>query len=113
MSRRNLLISVGASALLIGFVIAGALAQEETTPPQPQPAGPRGGMQRSPEEMRQRSLDMLKEALGASDEEWKVLGPRVEKVQTLSRQVRTGGMMGMFGMFGGQGQGGGQGKGRN
>jgi hypothetical protein len=40
--------------------------------------------------------DRMKQALGATDEEWKVLQPRIEKVQTLSRQTRGGGMGFMF-----------------
>lgn len=35
-------------------------------------------------QMESRGRDRLKEMLGASDEEWKILGPRVEKVRTLS-----------------------------
>jgi len=67
----------------------------------------------TPEEMRQRmeqwrkrASDMLRERLGASEEEWKILQPRMEKVQTLQRQARSGmrGMMG-FGSFGGRSRG--------
>jgi hypothetical protein len=35
-----------------------------------------------------RMLERMKETLEASDEEWKVIEPRVEKVLTLSRQTR-------------------------
>ncbi len=38
----------------------------------------------------------LQEELGASDEEWKVLGPKIEKVQTLSRLVGDEGAAGMM-----------------
>ena len=67
--------------------------------------GAAGGQQRrrfDPEQMRQAMLERMKESLGATDEEWKVLGPKVEKVQTLSRQVGGGG--GMGGLFGGRGR---------
>ncbi len=107
MFRGKLVVALAASVALIGVSIGGALAQEATPSPQPQPqpgfrGGPRG-MQRDPDEMRQRLLESVKEALGVKDDEWQVIQPRIEKVQTLSRQVRTGGMMGMVGMFGRQG----------
>jgi hypothetical protein len=72
--------------------------------------------QRTPEEMRQRieefrvqASQRMRENLGATEEEWKVLGPRVEKVTTLQRQSR-GGVGGMLmGMMGGRGGRGGPG----
>jgi hypothetical protein len=48
--------------------------------------GDRGG------DFRQRMAEMIKERLGASDDEWKVLQPRIEKVTTLQMQSRMGGM---------------------
>lgn len=56
-----------------------------------------GGFDR--EQMRQRMAQRLKEALGASDEEWTVIGPLLERVQTLSREAR-GGMASRFGRGG-------------
>ena len=53
-------------------------------------------------------MERMKEQLGASDAEWKVLEPRIEKVQTLSRQAMGGGRM-MMGGFGGRGGPGGRG----
>jgi len=47
-----------------------------------------------PAQMRQQMLDRLKTDLGAKDDEWQVLSPKVEKVMTLSFQSR---MRGMFG----------------
>jgi hypothetical protein len=50
----------------------------------------------------------MQELFGATDQEWKILGPRVTKVMELSRQVGGGGRGGM--MFGGmRGRGGPQG----
>lgn len=46
---------------------------------------------------REEAAKRMKESLGVTDEEWKVLQPKIEKVQTLSRQVRGGMMRGMFG----------------
>ena len=64
--------------------------------------GPGGGRQQfDPERMRQMMDQRMREQLGATEQEWKVLGPRVMKVQELSRQVGAGGRGGM--MFGGRG----------
>lgn len=49
-------------------------------------------------QMRQRFLDRMKEMLGATDDEWKTLQPKIEKVQQLQRE--SSGMRGMFMMFG-------------
>ena len=38
-----------------------------------------------------RGQDRLKGILGASDEEWEILGPKIEKVRTLSQLLRTEG----------------------
>ncbi len=59
--------------------------------------GERGGMRNfDPEQMREMMAQRQREQLGISEEEWKVVGPRVEKVQTLSRDLNAG-AMGMFG----------------
>lgn len=50
-----------------------------------------------PEQMRQRMMERLQERLGADDEEWTVIGPRLEKVMELSRELRGPGMMALFG----------------
>ena len=64
--------------------------------------GDRGGF--NSEEFRKRMNDRLKEALKATDEEWAVLQPLVEKVQTKQRET----MASRFGgFFGGRGPGGG------
>ena len=61
-----------------------------------------GGGQFDPERMRQMMSQRMQEMFGATDEEWKILGPRVTKVQELSREVG-GGFRGgmMFGRRGG------------
>lgn len=47
-------------------------------------------------QMRQQMMERLKDALGAADDEWKVMEPKIEKIQQLQRQ--TGGRgPGMFG----------------
>jgi hypothetical protein len=43
-------------------------------------------------------MERMQESLGATDEEWQVIGPRLEKVMTLSRETRGGrGMGALFG----------------
>ena len=64
----------------------------EDNPPQP-PQGGRG--QFDPEQMRQRMLDRIKEALAPTDDEWKALQPKIEAIQKAQTQTRAGG--GMFG----------------
>jgi len=69
-----------------------------------QQGGPGGRGQFDPERMRQMMDQRYREMLGATEQEWKVLGPRVTKVTELSRQSR-GGMMfgrGGFGTRGGR-----------
>jgi hypothetical protein len=70
--------------------------------------GQRG--QFDPERMRQMMSQRMQEMFGATDAEWKILGPRVTKVQELSRQVQGGFRGGM--MFGGMRGRGGQPGGR-
>ena len=62
--------------------------------------GARQGRQRGnfdPAQMRQQMSDRMKTAMGATDDEWKVLQPKIEAVQTAQRDTRGGGMMGMMG----------------
>lgn len=55
------------------------------------------------EGMQQRMMEMMKERLGATDEEWQVIQPRLSEVMELSQSTQAGGM-GMFGMFGRRGR---------
>jgi hypothetical protein len=73
--------------------------------------GPGGRGNFDPEQFRQMMMDRMKETLGATDEEWKVLAPKLEKVMTAAREARAGGMGGMggFGPGGRGGPGGGRG----
>jgi len=72
---------------------------------QNQQGGP-GGF--DPSQFRQRMLDRVKDALGASDEEMQALGPKIEKVFTLQMEMNMG-RAGMFRRNGGQGGQGGPG----
>ncbi len=70
--------------------------------------GQDGGGQRNfdPAEMQRRRLERMKEQLGAPDDEWKVLEPKITKVLTAQRDAFSG-----FGGFGGGGRRGGGGPG--
>lgn len=78
-------------AVLVGTVCIGGVFSQQA-----RPAGPAGGQQRArwdPEQIRQRNLARIRGALRATDEEWDVLQPKIEKVQALSAAVRGGGRM--------------------
>lgn len=64
----------------------------------------RGGF--DPAQMRQQQAQQMKEELGASDEEWAVLQPKIEKVTSLQADAG-GGVAGIAGMLGRLGRGGG------
>jgi len=94
MSHRILFVVVLLGALAAFSV---ALAQDQAPGAgQPPDQGRRGGNT-------ERMMTAIKEQIGATDDDWKTLGPKVEKVMTLQRDVRGG-----FGGRGGAGGGGGQ-----
>ncbi|MGD2174589.1 MAG: hypothetical protein PVJ27_04230 [Candidatus Brocadiaceae bacterium] len=97
MSQRRL---VGATVVLALAVLACAgmvLAQERGGPP----GRPMGRGRFDPERFQQMMMERMREALGAGEEEWEVIGPRLEKVMALQRATRPGrAAMGM--MFGGR-----------
>jgi hypothetical protein len=77
------------------------------------PGGDGGGRRNfDPAQMRERMLGRMREQLGASEDEWKVIQPKLEKVMAAQRDARFGGMGGMM-MGGGRrgGDGGGAGGG--
>lgn len=61
-----------------------------------------GGERRSPEEFRQRMNERMKESLKASDDEWAVIQPLIEKVTTKQREA-SGNRFGGRGGRGGRG----------
>ncbi len=69
--------------------------------------GAGGDRQFDPEQFRQMREQRTREQLGATEAEWKTLGPRVMKVQQLNQQL-TGGAGGMFPGGGRRGAEGGQ-----
>jgi len=98
MQKRRMITSLGVCIALLA-VSCVAFAQ----PPQQNGGGRRRG-NFDPAQMRQRMMERVMEQLGVSADEWKVIGPRYEKVMTLERQVNSRG--GMFGRFGRGGRGG-------
>jgi DNA repair exonuclease SbcCD ATPase subunit len=97
------------------FVAGASLAQDNTQPQQPQQGqgrrqrgqGGQGGGNFDPAQMRSQFLQRIKEQLGATDEEFAALQPKLEKLMTAQRDTRGGG--GGRGGFGRRGGGGGQG----
>ncbi len=73
--------------------------------------GQGGGANMTPEQMRARMMERVREQFGVKDDaEWKIISERVEKVSAARREM--GGGMGMFGGRGGPGGAGGAGGGR-
>jgi hypothetical protein len=99
MLRRNAVWLVAFVLIVAGAWVQQAISEENAGGP-PGPPDPEQMRQRM-EQFRQRMTDQMKQDLGVNDEEWKVLQPRIEKVQTLAMQSR-GGMRGMFGRRGGR-----------
>lgn len=104
MSRAKLWMALALAGVVCLCWSGKAIAQDKPAPGNE--GDRRGGRTRmTPEEMRQRmeqwrkrASDMMRERLGATEDEWKVLQPRIEKVQTLQRQSRgSRGMMGFSG----------------
>ena len=95
---RRMMVVLG-TAMLIGVMGSQLFAADDAPPPQPPPQprqrGMRGGMM-DPNAFQARMMEQLKGNLKATDDEWKVLEPKIEKVQTLQRQMRMDGMRGMF-----------------
>lgn len=95
---RRKMTHVLAAVALAGLGLAGIAWSQNAPPANGGNArgnrGARGNF--DPAQMRQQMDQRMKERLGVTDDEWKVLQPKLEKVQTLQRDGR-GGMMGMMG----------------
>jgi hypothetical protein len=99
-------VSVIVGLLLVGQSLSQPAQRGEQRGGMQGPPGQGPGGPFDPEQMRKMMEQRMQEALGATEQEWKVLGPRVMKVQELSRQISGGGRgMMMFGrgMRGGPG----------
>jgi Spy/CpxP family protein refolding chaperone len=85
MKHRNWVFGAVVSALVVMASVGEARAQEAA-------GGRRGGRRFDPVQMRERMLERMQQNLEATDEEWTVIKPRIEKVMTLSMENRLGGM---------------------
>jgi len=114
MRRNKMVLALVVAAVIGGGWLAQAISQPRPEGNRPgggaQPGGDRrgGDMRSRMEEFRQRMADRMREDLGATEDEWKILQPRIEKVQTLQRDSRGG----FRGAFGGRGRGPGDDRGR-
>ena len=87
---------------LLGMIVVGAAmlcaaspSFGQAAPGQPAQPGQQGqgggrnrgqnGQQRDPQQFRQQMQDRMREAMGATPEEWTLLQPKIEKVQQLQR----------------------------
>jgi hypothetical protein len=102
MTSKHLLTSLAALLLLSATT---SFAQQDAGPGGQGQGGPPPDF--NPQAMRQRMMDRMRDRLGATDEEWKVLSPKIEKVMTTQRDLRGGGGPGGPGGPGGGGFGGG------
>ena len=109
MPRTRTFFAAGLLGLFSLVAAPAAFAQQQQQPDPNQPQRQRF----DPAQMRQRMMDNLKDALGASDDEMKALQPAIEKVMQLQRDARGGSMGALFrrGQNGGGGGGGGFGRG--
>lgn len=82
MARRHWFVLAIAAAL---FIPSLARAQQPNQPNQ----GGRGNF--DPAQMRERFMNSIKEQMGANEEEWKVISPKLTKVMDASRDARSGG----------------------
>lgn len=105
MARTSILGAV--AVCIVGLLLVGQpLSQAQQRGQRPGGQGPQrqrpGGRQFDPERMRQMIEQRLREQLGATEQEWKVLGPCVMEVSQLRRELSGFGRGGMFGggMFG-------------
>ncbi|MBI2928940.1 MAG: hypothetical protein HYY24_25025 [Verrucomicrobia bacterium] len=104
----NQLLALASVAVALGLSNGQLAAQDQ---PQQQQRPGRGNF--DPEQMRQRMMERVREQLEVkSDDEWKLISERIEKVNQARREVGGGGFGGMgFGRGGRGGPGGGGGGG--
>ncbi len=98
MVRRISLLAVGVAALAM---LSFAMAQDQGGRREDRGGQDRGGRNFDPAQFRERMMNSMKERMGSTDDEWKVLAPKIEKVMAAQRETRSG-----FGGFGGPDRGG-------
>jgi hypothetical protein len=108
MSRRIVL------TFLTCFLLAPAMLRAQPAPDGGNAGGDQGNRRNrggggggNGQDFRQQFMDRIKEQMGAKDDEWKVIEPKLTKVMDAQRASRGGGFG--FGGFGGRGGGGGGG----
>jgi hypothetical protein len=79
--------------VLAGVLLVTGQALTQNAQPGQEPPRRRGG---DVTPLRERMLSNIKEQMGVSEDQWKLLAPKVEKVMTLQRELR-GGMGGRGG----------------
>ncbi|MCK4276479.1 MAG: hypothetical protein KAX78_08195 [Phycisphaerae bacterium] len=91
MQRKRTLMALVAT-VIVGMIVAGQVISQQTQPAGRTERGRDARGQQDADQMRerierfrQRAAERMKEQLAVSDEEWKVLSPRIEKVQGLLR----------------------------
>ena len=87
MLRRRMVLVLVAASVIGGCWLVRALAQEERPRDETRQRGDRESRM---QEFRQRMQEQMRERLGLTEEEWKAIQPRIEKVQQLQRQTRGG-----------------------
>jgi len=80
------------SRIMYGVVSLSLVLASAAFAQQPPQGGPPGGR---PDfaQMQKDFLDRMKDSLGATDEDWKALEPRIQQVQQLQREASARGMM--------------------
>ena len=91
MQRKRTLMALVAT-VIVGMIVAGQVISQDSQPARRDERGrdARGRrdsdqMRQRMERFRQRAAERIKQRLTVSDEQWKVLSPRIEKVQGLLR----------------------------
>src|SRR6187455_1760009 len=91
MSRRTILVSMVMGALMLPATLS--FAQEQPAPAQGQGEQRRDGQNRGGDRggdraaFQERMAGIMKEQLGASDDEWKVIQPKLQKVLEAKRDT--------------------------
>lgn len=88
---RRLILGVAGGALLSGVMLSAPGVRAQV------PGGPGGpGGRRDPAQFREQMKAQLKELLGSTDDEWKILEPKIDKVQELQQVNGAARGMGMM-----------------
>ena len=87
MQRR--MVTIGVVAGVLALMVGGLCVAQPAPAAKPrQPTEDDGAGNFDPAQMRQRMMERMKEQLGADDEAWKVIEPRLTKVMELNRGRR-------------------------